>query len=492
VYKVLRVAADNSSAASSNGSSAGASSSQEFAMKVFTVRTSRSQATTWTQRRQALSKQQQQSTLAAKQQQPGLASQQQQGSVRAAAGGPAAGRLHSNGTEAEQQQQQHRSQPTQASLQQQSLAAQHTAAEQHRAASTSSGDSGMSEDPPRSASQQLEQQSPAVNDSNTFAQDDEIRKLQVKLGDMKHARNIELQLMLLARGDLRGACIAIGLDSSIWPPATPEHELCSGVLRVEGWGQFSMQIEQLQVPVLVSELCSCTVADLLQLIHAANNSSGVQRYGLTCEETRHLARQLLPALASMHKAGIVHRDIKPGDPGNDWTVAHYQHVVLAVWGQSGSLHILPADINWPHCSAVPVLRLQHCSGVEPRILSCLVIVLTMCMRQQRARHAVAAATALVLLVLQRMCCWWDPSWMTGKASGLTSSATSSRSQTLAWRESWLLAMSHPRLQAHQATWRQKCARPTLPGVQQAARQLIPTGCSTAKVLTCTAAALWWR
>jgi hypothetical protein len=134
----------------------------------------------------------------------------------------------------------------------------------------------MSEGAPLSASQQLEQQILADSDSNTFAQDDQIRKLQVMLGHMQNARNIELQLMLLARGDLRGASIAAGVDSSMWPPATPEHELCSGVLRVQGWGQFSMQIEQLQVPVLVSELCSCTVADLLQLIHAANNASGVQ------------------------------------------------------------------------------------------------------------------------------------------------------------------------------------------------------------------------
>jgi serine/threonine protein kinase len=319
VYKVLRVAADSSSAASSNGSSTGASSSQEFAMKVFTVRTSRSQATTWTQCRQALSKQQQQSTVAAKQQQqqqPGLASQQQQGRVQAADGGPAASRLHTNGTEAEQQQQ-NQSQPAQASLQQQTFAAQHTAAEQHRATSTSSGDSGMSKDAPRWTSQQLDQQRLAVSDSSTFSQCDEIREMQEKLGHMQAARNLELQLMLLAKGDLRGASIARGNDSSMWLPATPEHELCSGVLRVQGWGQFSMQIEQLQVPVLVSELCSCMVADLLQLIRAVNNACGVQQVGLTREETRHLARQLVRALASMHKVDIVHRDIKPGDSGND-------------------------------------------------------------------------------------------------------------------------------------------------------------------------------
>jgi hypothetical protein len=161
VYRVRRVATDIS-AASSTGSSTGASSSQEFAMKVYTLRTSRRQATKWMQ---AISKQLQQSTLAAKQQQqqPGPAPKQQQGSVRAA-GGPAAGRLQTSGLDADQQQRhQDQSQPAPASLQQQTSAAQHTAATQHRAASTSSGDSGMNGD----ASQQLEQQSTAVSDGST-------------------------------------------------------------------------------------------------------------------------------------------------------------------------------------------------------------------------------------------------------------------------------------------------------------------------------------
>jgi hypothetical protein len=222
-----------------------------------------------------------------------------------------------------------------------------------------------------------------------FTPCDDIRELQEQLRRLQLARDEELQLMLLARGDSRGASIARGDDSSTWPPATTEHDLCSNVLRVQGWGQVSMQIEQLQVPVLVLELCSCTLADFARKIEEYNLKQmpvRMQRCAkrrLTCEETQHIARQLVLALASMHKGDVAHRDIKPGDSGNDRIAELYQHVMLA----SGSMGTVGA-----HCTGHP---LTSCAAQAAVCLCCacnsaemlipksqlLVSAVTMCMRQ---------------------------------------------------------------------------------------------------------------
>jgi serine/threonine protein kinase len=180
-------------------------------------------------------------------------------------------------------------------------------------AGAASGGGGIS----RPGQPMQEQDSDVASDGGTTVLPEYLREAPQALEAVQIACNQELYYMLLARGDALTASIAKGVDSSLRPAAKPESELCPCVLAVQGWGKFIMDYEELQAPVLLLELATMSLRQLLRAINATNPRPfflrGDQLHGLTRQETLYLALQILQALHSAHKAGIVHRDFKSGE-----------------------------------------------------------------------------------------------------------------------------------------------------------------------------------
>jgi serine/threonine protein kinase len=192
----------------------------------------------------------------------------------------------------------------QGSVQQKASASQHDC----RAPSGSIG-SGTSREV-----EELQAGSLAVSESGATELPSYLQGMPDALQQLRMSRDIELQYMLVARGDPRTACIVAGTESTLWPAATPESELCPHVVAVHGWGHFTMQYKEFQAPVLLMELAATSLSKLLRAVNVANRCTpgGQRLIGFMQEEARFLTKQVVEALASAHNAHML-CDLKTGE-----------------------------------------------------------------------------------------------------------------------------------------------------------------------------------